>query len=351
VLKYNSSTSQWVNGFADASNQVGIFVGNATASTIPFLSVVHISGDVGFSTLVELASNDSTNGEKAIGVTNGSINSGAGGQVITKGYIFNVDTSAWSSGDILWLGTNGQITNVKPTNPTSLVKVGYVTIDSATTGQIYVDVEVEPKAVSVNDLSDATITSPTSGSTLQYSSAQSAWVNIAPRTSIGNLPSPALGDIETIPRGAGATQTSVSGNLYGTIIVAPYDKAVTDMYTSVTVWGTSTVTQFVMAIYELTDSTNDVWTLLASTANDTTKPLGTFSRALDATVNLQAGKLYALVILVGGATPTLTNQSIAAGDVHLFGQKFAFVLTSQTSLPSTITAPTANTRAYYVGLR
>jgi hypothetical protein len=141
VIKYNSGTSQWVNGYADAANQMGIFVGNATANQIPYLRAVYISGDVGFSTLVELASNDSANGERAIGVTNGAINSGAGGQVITQGYIYNVNTGSWASGDTLWLDTSGQLTNVKPTGVTSLVRIGFVTIAGAS-GQIYVSVQV-----------------------------------------------------------------------------------------------------------------------------------------------------------------------------------------------------------------
>jgi hypothetical protein len=353
ILKYNSSTSQWVNGYAEATNQVGIFVGNATASTIPSLSVVYISGDVGFSTLVELASNDSANGEKAIGVTNGSINSGAGGQVITKGYIYNVNTSAWSSGDILWLGTNGQITNVKPTNPTSLVKVGYVTIDSATTGQIYVDVEVEQKTVSVDGLSDATITSPADGQVLTYDSATSQWVNEYQTATYPEIaPKPTANAIEVPSRSSltsASGTTTNAGLVIGSTFVAPDNRTISSVYFYATGWNSNTCTLFKMGLYKKTGATE--WTLLQSSVSDTSKPTGLVEKTLGASVTLEAGATYAICFIGVGSGPTLLRAGAIADSVNGHGTPLSFALASQTDLPATITSPELYANLFGMGAK
>ena len=75
-----------------------------------------------------------------IGVATMDIPTGTEGYVTTYGYVRDVDTSAFSVGDILYADPNtaGGMTNVKPTAPDNVIVVAAVLVSDATTGVIMV---------------------------------------------------------------------------------------------------------------------------------------------------------------------------------------------------------------------
>lgn len=75
-----------------------------------------------------------------IGVSTMDIADGEEGYVTTYGYVRDINTSAWSVGDILYADPNtaGALTNVKPTVPDITIPVAAVLISNATTGVIMV---------------------------------------------------------------------------------------------------------------------------------------------------------------------------------------------------------------------
>lgn len=75
-----------------------------------------------------------------VGVATMDILDGKEGYVTTYGYVRDMDTSAWSAGDILYASpdTAGELTNVKPTVPDITVPVAAVITSNATTGVIIV---------------------------------------------------------------------------------------------------------------------------------------------------------------------------------------------------------------------
>jgi len=103
---------------------------------------VFISGSVGNYPSVNLADNLSRKAsENTIGIVTENIGSGDLGFVTTQGLVRNVDMSAYTAGDTLYLGgSNGELVNIPPTPPALTVIMGYVIDNSATTGSLYVNV-------------------------------------------------------------------------------------------------------------------------------------------------------------------------------------------------------------------
>jgi len=106
---------------------------------------------------------------------------------ITSGIIPNLDTSAWSSGDILYVSnTTGELTNTVPTLGTYIQRVGYVVSSNATQGIIAVNVDpafdedqssyiTDITAEAISDLSDVNTSGAVAGNLLRYDGSN--WVD------------------------------------------------------------------------------------------------------------------------------------------------------------------------------
>jgi hypothetical protein len=113
-------------------------VRNGSSSAIPNGGVVRIIGEGNGHLSVGLADNGSViNATGVIGVATNEIAVGAEGYVTVFGLIHDLNTNSWNAGDPLYLGSSGQLTNVRPTNG-RIVQLGYSVKKSATAGVIYV---------------------------------------------------------------------------------------------------------------------------------------------------------------------------------------------------------------------
>lgn len=110
---------------------------NNTGVSIPNGTPVHSEGYDAVSGRLQItvADKDDVNSSNVIGLTTSTINDGEEGFVTSLGFINDVDTSSFSTGEHLWLGASGTIVN---TAPTSSVFLGYANKIDATTGSIYV---------------------------------------------------------------------------------------------------------------------------------------------------------------------------------------------------------------------
>ena len=118
---------------------------NPTGSTIANGAAVYVSGAAGQSPNVEvrLATNADNNiAGKTIGLATESIVAGATGYITTYGNVGDINTSSFEVGQPIYLGVNGALTNVRPTPPTTVVRIGVVTRKNSTAGSISVDTEV-----------------------------------------------------------------------------------------------------------------------------------------------------------------------------------------------------------------
>ena len=152
------STAAWIAWFdqlrrlqddiEQASLETFVVVENSTGSTIPKGTVVGFAG-VGTNAVLSVApylADGSTPSLYILGITAEEIlDSGSTGNCIVWGHLPNIDTSAFSVGDILYASPTvaGGFTNVKPTAPSNVIPLAAVLVDSAVTGEIFVRPTIE----------------------------------------------------------------------------------------------------------------------------------------------------------------------------------------------------------------
>ena len=127
----------------DVTLQVGqesnIYVHNSeSVDTIPNGSVVYVYGSSGDNVAVKLATNANITASKTLGVATQSITAGNHGYITTQGLVRGLDTSAFSSGNSLWLGVGGALTATEPVFPATAVRMAIVVRDDVEEGSIYV---------------------------------------------------------------------------------------------------------------------------------------------------------------------------------------------------------------------
>ena len=147
-LQWYDSTAHSLAYYNDSANAV-VHIGqdiqvkviNNTGSTIPNGSPVYITSTSSGQTYpnVALAKADVAATSAVIGLTNGAITNGSIGYVTSQGTIDNVNTGAFTVGQVLYLSpySAGQLMNTIP--PTGItVQVGLVSYVNSSTGKIYV---------------------------------------------------------------------------------------------------------------------------------------------------------------------------------------------------------------------
>ena len=153
-----------------APNQMFAYVTNADSVTITKGQPVYAFGASGDRMSVKLANNtfESTSSKTVGLVFSSSIPAGGLGFIITQGVLSNVNTASYTAGDTLYVGSSaGTLTNVLPTAPNHLTRIGIVERTNAGNGLIYVLVQ---NGFQLDELSDVDITSvaPVNNDILTY---------------------------------------------------------------------------------------------------------------------------------------------------------------------------------------
>ena len=129
------------SGGAASAEPVLVEVHNATGSTLSKGKAVYVSGThASGKPQVTLADADGSGTVPAIGLIYSDILDGADGNVAISGTLSNLNTSAYSAGDILYLSaTAGDLTITRPTTDAEKVQnVGFVTRSHASSGSLVV---------------------------------------------------------------------------------------------------------------------------------------------------------------------------------------------------------------------
>jgi len=153
---------------------------NNTSGNMLNGQVVYLSGASGVFPTIALAKGDSLTTAYVVGVLTQNINIGEEGFVTVRGVVHDYNTDSWNTGDDLFLSdtTAGALTNISPTAPSIIARVGRVIVKNATVGSIYVN----PRQINqLSAMSDTNIVTPTVDQILRYNGA--AWVNGASATS------------------------------------------------------------------------------------------------------------------------------------------------------------------------
>ena len=176
---------------------------NAETTTITKGQVVYLFGAQGDRPSVKLASNTSdTTSNKTFGIAAENIAANSDGYIVNVGTITGIDTSMYSPGDILWLGsTAGTFTTTKAVAPNHLVFIGVVQKANQGGGQIYVRVQ---NGYELDEIHDVLISGIGLNHSLFYDTSVNVWKNYAPSAARTNL---GLGTIAT----QNANNVSISG--------------------------------------------------------------------------------------------------------------------------------------------
>ena len=122
-------------------------VGNTTGSTIPNGTAVGFAGATSNALLVTPYLADGSQPTLYIlGImTHDLPDSGEKGYCTTWGFVRDVDTSAFSPGDVLYVSTTvaGALTNVKPTAPANVISIAACVVSDATNGVLFVRPTIE----------------------------------------------------------------------------------------------------------------------------------------------------------------------------------------------------------------
>lgn len=170
---------------------------NVSGGMINKGQVVRISGASGQELQINLAAASSlADSERTFGLAINNISSAAEGLIITNGILKGVNTSGFSNGDVLYLSaTPGAITNVAPSFPNYVVKLGTCRYSNSTDGEILVDIQV---GYSLEQIYDVKFGSPPSnGQVLGYDGTK--WTNTAV-TGTGDVVGPASATDNAVAR-------------------------------------------------------------------------------------------------------------------------------------------------------
>jgi hypothetical protein len=160
---------------AGSTTNVVCLVRNTTGATLTKGTAVYISGATGQNPTVSkaLANADSTSAQ-TLGLMTADLANNSNGYVTVIGLITNINTSAYTDGDQLYLSptTAGTLTATKPYAPQHLVYVAVVEHAHATQGKLFVKVQ---NGYEMDELHNVSAQSPSNGQVLIYNASTSLW--------------------------------------------------------------------------------------------------------------------------------------------------------------------------------
>jgi hypothetical protein len=177
-----SVTVSTTSGVADLSVAVSAsttnvicLVRNTTGATLTKGTAVYISGATGQNPTVSKAqANNDTNSAQTLGLMSANLANNSNGYVTIIGLIQNIDTSAYTDGQQLYLSptTAGTLTATKPHAPQHLVYVAVVEHAHPTQGKLFVKVQ---NGYEMDELHNVSAQSPSNGQVLIYNASTSLW--------------------------------------------------------------------------------------------------------------------------------------------------------------------------------
>lgn len=195
----------WTNiGDVDGlkSNFVYYDAKNSTGSTIPVgtaVMAVGTDGNSGHILIAPMQANGTVEPKYFIGVTDTAIDNGVIGKVVHFGVIDQVNTNAFSDGDVLWCDPNtpGGFTTTEPEAP-AVKLASAIVLNSSTNGKLLVRVQGNE---GLHELHDVNIENVQEGDTLSWDATNGHWKNIEATTGGGGV----LSVKKTLISGDGST--------------------------------------------------------------------------------------------------------------------------------------------------
>jgi hypothetical protein len=196
---------------AGSTTNVLALVRNNTGATLAKGTVVYINGSLGQNSTVAkaIATSDATSAQ-TLGLMTANLANNATGYVTIIGLLTNMDTSAFSDGQQLYLSptTAGTFTTTKPYAPNHIVYVAVVEHAHPTQGKLFVKVQ---NGYEMDELHDVSAQNPANNDGLFYNTTSGLWEKKSIATALGYTPANKAGDTFT---GVVSIQSSNDAQLY-----------------------------------------------------------------------------------------------------------------------------------------
>jgi hypothetical protein len=171
-----------------SADKLILVVRNTSGATITKGTVVYINGANGNKPTIAkaLATSDATSAQ-TLGLLQADIANNSNGNVVLVGSVIDLDTSAFTEGQQLYLSgvTAGAYTATKTLAPTHLVYVGVIARAHPTQGVIEVKIQ---NGYELDEIHDVSIISKANNEGLFYESSTSLWKNKSIATVLGYTP-------------------------------------------------------------------------------------------------------------------------------------------------------------------
>jgi len=158
-----------------------MYVYNDTSTTLPKGRVVEVTGAQGQRLTVKLAQADSdANSATVLGIMLEEVSVNKSGYVATNGIVRNVDTGAFTDGQIVYLSPTsaGELTATKPIAPQHMVMIGYIVKGgSVGAGSIYVKTQNGYEIGELHDVKTSSSASIANDEVLAYNTSAGVWTN------------------------------------------------------------------------------------------------------------------------------------------------------------------------------
>jgi hypothetical protein len=173
---------------AGSTSNVVLPIRNTTGATLAKGTAVYISGATGQISTVSkaIATGDATSAQ-TLGLVTANIANNSNGNVTLIGTITNIDTSAYTDGQQLYLSptTAGTLTATKPYAPQHLVYVAVVEHAHPSQGKLFVKVQ---NGYEMDELHDVSAQNPANNDGLFYNTSTSLWEKKSIATALGFTP-------------------------------------------------------------------------------------------------------------------------------------------------------------------
>ena len=180
ILSSTQTGVEWINqdAISSSSNFVYFSVKNETGTTIPRgagVMAVGTDGNSGHILIDEFIADGSVEPKYFLGLMEDSIANGAFGRAVSFGEIDQINTNAFSDGDVLWTdpAVPGGLTTTEPDGPNTKLAVAIV-LNSSTNGKVFCRVQGNE---GVNDLHDTKIVNQVDGDVLVWDNTTGVWFN------------------------------------------------------------------------------------------------------------------------------------------------------------------------------
>lgn len=156
--------------------QLVVKVKNDSLATINKGKLVRIVGGLGNNPTISTASWDSDGlSANTLGMMMNTVAHNDFGYVILNGVLIGVDTNSFSAGQVLYLSSSGNYTNVKPVAPKHTVSIGEVIrVGNSSVGSLFINIS---NGYEIGELHDVSASAAVNGDLLIYDSSSSIWKN------------------------------------------------------------------------------------------------------------------------------------------------------------------------------